>query len=231
MRRNTTTAGVTLVELLIVISILTLILGLLVTFFQAQIKMARLTSARTEVQDRVRFVMAGAAQDLQLTGANRYIDSANNVSTLAAFGVCTVTACLTGTDNTVTDTMKMRYITSLRPMGEACRNISWSVTSKTINRSDVACGTAESAQGFADDILAFNIRYVCSDTAELDVPTCTGARFTRSARVTIYAQSTQITPSVSASSFDVEGTSVSCPENRVCFGLQQEIQMPNMKDK
>lgn len=224
--------GFTLVEMLLTSVILVVILGVLGAFLDSQSRMAVLTNAKANVQDKARYILAAATQDLQLAGSSRYVSSTNTVSTIAAFGTCVNSACLTGTNSGVKDSMSSRYITSLRDLTEACRQVQWTNTAAgVLQRSDVTCGTTADPKEFADGVLAFNIRYICSNGAVKDEPNCGGGLFTRSARVTVYAASDQTLQSSSAASFDVEGTTVTCPDRRACFGIQQEIEMPNMKDK
>ncbi|GGL00858.1 PilW family protein [Deinococcus radiotolerans] len=234
--------GFTLVELLLAMTVLIVVVSVLGAFLTSQSQLANLTNARANVQDKSRYIATVLTQDLQLAGASRYVSAANVVSTLPAFGTCVTTACLTGTDNNELDTMTARYITSLRDAAVACRQVKWRVTAGTLERSDVTCGQSDDYVAFASGVLALNILYVCSDGDKLDTPTCTAPvaskpapRFTRSAVITVYTQSDRSVSNSSVSSQDVANAStsktVSCPTRRVCFGIQQEIEMPNMKDK
>ncbi|MFC5847277.1 hypothetical protein [Deinococcus petrolearius] len=214
-----------------------MILGVIGAYFASEVRMYRMVSARAEVQDKVRFVLTAVTQDLQLAGASRYVAENTTrqpvaVASVASFALCSATSpCVASVPGGVRDGFTARYVTSLRPVADACRSVGYSFSGDVLRRSDVVCGVAANPQELASGVLALNLRYVCSDGTEQDTAACPPATFTRAAKVAVYAQSSGTVSGASSASLTLGDAAVACPAEHVCSGLQQEIAMPNLKDK
>lgn len=201
------TKGLSILELMVVLAIFGAVLAIATRFFASQSQDTRIVQERNEVQDRARLVLQMVSQDLILAGSSRFIrgnevrfDGANWVSCAPG------TPCLTGTDNTNTDTFVTRYHTSLYQSGQECRSIGYSFNGTTLLRADVPCSQAPtnnipatSYREFATHITQLNIRYVCGDAAATEVGLPSGCiavvnpteRFVRAALVTVTAAAPQ----------------------------------------
>lgn len=77
-------AGLSLVELLVVVAVVGVILASVAAFFTLQTRVARETQAQNELQVRMRAVAEAVAQDLQLAGARAMTDSAGSARAVTA---------------------------------------------------------------------------------------------------------------------------------------------------
>jgi hypothetical protein len=150
---------------------------------------------------------------------------------------CTANPCvqLVGADAGTTgqDSVRGRYISSLQTSVNACRVFAYRFDEDTVQRSEITCNvTNDNFVDLADRVLALNIHYQCSDGTEVQMPTCTGSRFLRSAKVQVVVASDNSSSNPTNTSFALSnGTSVECPKDRYCFAMAQEVLMPNLKGK
>ncbi|WP_038056248.1 PilW family protein [Thermus amyloliquefaciens] len=226
--------GFTLVEALVALALLVTVLGVAVRYFTSNAALARETQARSELQDRVRMVMQVVSGDLQMAGA-RYWNSgtANRAFVLPAGQV------LRGTDGGAKDSVSLYYVTSLRAPTQACRRVDYRFQGDTLERSDVnatptsgdECTQPEASfQPLAEGILALDIRYLCSHGETRDTPDCGPDAYPRSALVEVVGYSlTPMRAAGPATLTTLSGETLTCPANRGCYALRQEVLMPNLK--
>ncbi|WP_243094021.1 prepilin-type N-terminal cleavage/methylation domain-containing protein [Thermus thalpophilus] len=241
--------GFTLLELLLATAILVVLGALVARALLDQADLARRTQARNEVQDRARMVLELVKQDLLLAGSSRYVSFNSGasfipvVSTAAWSGqACSASnPCLqadAANATAVRDRFSVRYVTSLRPSSAACRKVAYSFSGTTLQRSDVACGSSDSPQPLADNILALNVVFECANgtTAHGGTPLCSGS-YPRAAKVTVVASSLRQAPGnpPEATSFTVETASgnstISCPPGYICYALTERVELPSLKDQ
>ncbi|AFV76279.1 prepilin-type N-terminal cleavage/methylation domain-containing protein [Thermus oshimai JL-2] len=224
-------AGFTLVEVLIALALLVTVLAVALRYFTATAETGRLTQAKGELQDRVRMVMQVVSGDLQLAGAKYWTWGTQSVG-------FTLVGTLEGTDGGAKDTLTVRYVTSLREQSAACRRVDYTFSGDTLQRSDVnitPASGAECATGtpsptpLADGILALDIQYLCSDGSAKNVPDCGASAYPRSARLTVAGYSLTPVRGGGGSLTTVSGQSLTCPANRLCYAMTQEVLMPNLK--
>ncbi|GAB6942825.1 PilW family protein [Thermus brockianus] len=227
--------GFSLVELLVALAILVVLLGVAVRYFASTAEMARETQAKSELQDRVRMVMQIVSGDLQLAGARYWnSDTHNRVFVLPAGEI------LQGTNNQAKDTLSVYYVTSLRDSNQACRRVDYDFQNDTLRRSDVnatpstgneCTGPTTSFQPLAENILALDIQYLCSDGTTKDTPEDCGAQaYPRSAVVEVVGYSrAQVRSPGPATLTTVSGEALTCPQGRACYALRQEVLLPNLK--
>lgn len=241
MRRN----GFTIIETLISMGILTIVLAVGVSYFSQQTQLSRQTQAHSEVQDKVRSVMQVITNDLQLVGSSRYVDANGTTSTL--LNCSPASYCLNGANGQVgyKDSVRLRYTTSLRDSANACRRIDYGFSNDDFRRSDLACSAtdtdattslASSSNTLANNILAVNLRYKCSNGEEIwnypDNTNCpSGSSYPRSAIVIVLGRSTMPVQGISSKQYAVSSWTVTCPANYSCFSLTQQVLLPNMKDQ
>lgn len=235
-------AGFSLVELLVAAAIFTVVLGLVTTYLVDHLRLTNNIQARNEVEDKVRSTMQMLMQDLQMAGSSRYSDADGNVDEDVTLYSCIFTTCLEPDTNGASDaqdTVWMEYVTNLRPTGEACRQISYSFSGTTLQRSDVACGQDPNPQALAENILALDIVYVCSNRNEVsvfpDASDCPDSgsdkAYPRTAKVSIVGRSNDRVREAPATTTEtVSGQTVSCSPEYQCFALEQEVLLPNLKD-
>ena len=223
--------GFTLVELLIAAAILVTVLAVALRYFVATAEAGRLTQAKSELQDRVRMVMQVVSGDLQMAGAKYWTDGTTSVG-------FTLVNVLQGEDGEAKDTLTVRYVTSLRAQEAACRRVDYDFQGDTLRRSDVnitpQSGTecqegSSDLQPLAEGILALDIQYLCSDGSSTDTPDCGSDAYPRSARVTVAGYSLTPVKGGGGSLTTVTGQTLTCPANRLCYGMTQEVLMPNLK--
>ena len=252
MRDIRSNSGLTIVELIIAGFVLTVILGIVGAYLGRQSQLNRVTMAASEVQDKTRLVMQMVVQDLQLAGGKFYVDASGEVDKDAGIPSCPShssggTACLTADDGGPRDGFSTVYVNTLRSPGDACREVGYEFVDTLLYRADRSCGTTvdllDPAVDFADysilaeNIVALDIQYKCSDSSamttypnEADCPLRAG--YLRSAVVSVVARANNPTDGTSSESFStVTGESVTCPQNYRCFAIQQEVLMPNFKDR
>ncbi|TBH17404.1 prepilin-type N-terminal cleavage/methylation domain-containing protein [Thermus thermamylovorans] len=232
MRRS---SGFSLVELLVALGLLAALLALALRYFTSTAELARETQARSELQDRVRMVMQVVTADLQMAGATHWVSGGSFALYILPAG-----SVLVGTDGGVKDTLSLYYVTSLREQSQACRRVDYSFQGDTLYRSDVNATPSSgsdctqpspSFQPLAEGILALDIRYLCSDGAEVDTPAdCGSEAYPRSALVEAVGYSlTPMRAAGPATLTTVSGQEVTCPQGRACYALRQEVLMPNLK--
>ena len=250
MTQKASTQGFTVIEVLITGLILVVVLGIVSTFLVQQMQLNRTTQARNEVQDKVRQVAEVVAQDLHMAGASRYVDEDGDSSAGVILASCNFeeVKCLKGEDGGTLDTLEIAYITSLRDDADlSCRNVSYVVADGVLLRSDRRCDPLDPTpsdrthdhQPFADNILAFDIQYVCSNAATVDYypdssdcPKGTGVTYPRTARFTVVGESNVRAPVQGEEEYvTVSGQTVTCGPERVCFAQSREVLMPNLKDQ
>ncbi|HKI57704.1 MAG TPA: prepilin-type N-terminal cleavage/methylation domain-containing protein [Trueperaceae bacterium] len=236
--RTRTTAGLTLVELLVAMAILVIVLGIVGVYFARQASLTRTTQAHTQVQDSARSVMQIVTNDLLSAGASQFVSSASGVTTAAAV---TGLLPLIGTDNGVADSFTVEYVSSLRTQATACRRVAYKVTNGTLERSDVGCSaTSDSYAALADHVLAFNLSYVCSDSPT-DIKAepsgaagCPSGTYVRSVRVGVALRSDDPAPGATSTATYTSPTNASdtasCTPGYACAILTQDVQTPNLKD-
>ncbi|MEJ2667054.1 MAG: prepilin-type N-terminal cleavage/methylation domain-containing protein [Deinococcales bacterium] len=233
---NRPSAGLTLVELLVAAALMVVVLGIVGIFFARQAGITKTTQAQTSIQDTARAVMQLVTNDLLLAGANQYYPSAaSTVSSVTLTG-----AIPTGTDGGLTDDVSLEYVTSLRPtLAGACRHVEYRMSGSTLERSDVACGTAANFSVLATHVLAFDLLYKCSDDSTAATPAdCPANTYLRSVRAGLMVRSPHKTPgsppspSYTAPTADHGGSgssSVTCPSGYSCVVLTQTVQTPSLK--
>ncbi|MGQ9692359.1 MAG: PilW family protein [Thermaceae bacterium] len=221
MRRE----GVALLELLIALAILGVVLGVAFRYFQATLETGRLTQAKSELQDRVRMTMQVVTGDLQMAGARG--------TQSVAF---TLVGALEGEDGGVKDRFTARYVTGLRSLEAACRRVDYDFQGDTLRRSDVNITQGKecqegtpSFQPLAEGILALDIQYLCSDGSARNTPDCGPDAYPRSARITVAGYSLDRVQGNPGPITTASGETLSCPEGRICYGMTQEVLMPNLK--
>lgn len=222
-------AGVTVVELLIASAILVIIIGAASVFFAQQAQLQRRVQARNEVQDKVRVAMQLVTQDLALAGNSAVIDSTGAKDEAVTWPFCFDggRGCLTiAADSATASAVAVRYLSSQFPAANACRDVSYRLSGTTLQRSDVPCESAASFVDLAPGTTEFTVEVICSTgTSFAAFPTgaCGGGiSYGRSAFVSVAAQSTN---PVSG------GSDAGCAVDRICFAMQQEVLIPNMKDQ
>ena len=167
-------AGITVVELLIVMAILGVVMSILAAFFAQQTRMTSQTQARNEVEVKVRTVAEVMAQDLQMAGSRAvysggtvtykdlaplYCDTDISDPDWATTKSCARTAS-TGV------VLNLVYASSLRAglAGfDTCRNVQYRLVDRTLQRSDVDCGADVDFHDFADNVTSVILSAVCSD--------------------------------------------------------------------
>lgn len=231
--------GFTLAEILVAIALLTAIFAVALRYFVLQAEQTRRIQARNEVQERVRMVMEIVSQDLLLAGNQYFINSESEKIGLSL-------PYLSATDGQYKDTFTVKYVTSLRQKDSACRVVSYSFSGNTLQRRDVTCDKENDstigAQPLAEQILVLDITYVCSSfeevtlngqkivrpvTATSGAPPCPTGSYPRSARVRVLGRSLTKVP---GSTFPDPALANDC-KDYLCFALEQEVLLPNLKDQ
>jgi len=246
MKGSKAQCGLTVIELLVAGAVLVIVLGLASIYFAQQAQLQRNVQARNEVQDRVRVAMQLLMQDIALAGNTLLVTPAGVVTTPAGFPGCFDqvgggTSCVElGNASTSSSTLRLRYVSSLFPAAEACRDVSYRLNNGTLQRSDVSCGAGEVFVDLAPNMLGFKVVMVCSNGnrfAAFPVAGCGGGiSYGRSAIVSVAAQSAGTTGSTSPQVRLVtptigSETTIDCPTGRICFGMTQEALIPNLKDQ
>jgi prepilin-type N-terminal cleavage/methylation domain-containing protein len=252
--RNTATAsrsigGFSLIELLIAMVIMVIVLGMASVFFAQQTALQRAVQSRNDVQDRIRMTTQLVTQDLSLAGAAVRIAPDGTIDSVAGVADCAPKAAVRCLDlesvSKTASTLHVRYLSSQFPSLEACRDIAYRFVDGTLQRRDVACGTASGTEGFVDlarDMLGFKVVVVCSTGLRVDAfgqDSCPDG-YGRSAIVSVGGVSSIphnggsqavdfVTTTKVGSAFTLE--SAACPAGRVCYGMTQEVLMPNLKDQ
>jgi prepilin-type N-terminal cleavage/methylation domain-containing protein len=234
--------GLTLVELLITMFILSVVLMLTSSYFVSSQELRRNTEARTEAQDKARLLMQAVSQDIELIGSSRYVTVSGTSTTVNSttavlpngWVACAASPCVApvGTDKGLTaqDSIRGRYISSLQTLSDACRSFAYRFDGSNVQRSDVKCGSDDNFVALADNVLALELRYQCSDGAESATPVCGGQRFLRSVQVHLIVASDRSTPNPTTTQFTLpDGSKLDCPAQRFCFSMAQEVLMPNLK--
>jgi prepilin-type N-terminal cleavage/methylation domain-containing protein len=245
-------AGFSLLELLIAMVIMVIVLGMASVFFAQQTALQRAVQSRNDVQDRIRMATQLVTQDLSLAGAAVRIAPDGTIDREAGVADCGPKAAVRCLDLdfdpeiglATASTLSVRYLSSQFPTGEACRDIAYRIVGGTLQRRDVTCGTGGTA-GFADlasDMLGFKVVVVCSTGSRVDTfgaDSCPDG-YGRSAIVSVGGVSTIphsggshdvtfVTTTKVGSTFAF--APVACPAGRVCYGMTQEVLMPNLKDQ
>lgn len=235
-------SGLTLVELLVATTLMVIVLGIVSIFFARQARLTRVTQAQSEVQDTARAVMQLVSNDLLSAGANQYVPTPSSPVTPVDLKVA-AGAILQGTDGgLIDDVTTLAYVSSLRSsLSTACREVAYQVSSGVLERSDVPCGGTASPSVLANNVLAFDLVYLCSDgfTAATpgDCPTAT--TYVRSVQVGLMLRSQSRShpgapqPSFTAPTHDYPsaggGGTVQCPAGYACAVLTDTVQTPSLK--
>jgi prepilin-type N-terminal cleavage/methylation domain-containing protein len=223
--------GFTLVELLIAAAILVTVLAVALRYFVATAEAGRLTQAKGELQDRVRMVMQVVSGDLQLAGAKYWTQGSTSVG-------FTLVNALQGTDGGAKDTLTVRYVTSLRALDSACRQVDYTFQGDTLRRSDISITPSSgtecqpgnpSPQPLAEGILALDIQYLCSDGTTGNTPDCGPDAYPRSAKLTVAGYSLTPVNGGGGTLTTVTGQTLTCPTGRLCYAMTQEVLLPNLK--
>lgn len=155
--------GITLIEMLIVLAILSTVMGIIGAFFKQQTYLANRTQARNEVQDKTRTVMQLVSQDLQTAGVRTYADVYNNDASndtyqldnpLSLTDNYTATVSNSAGDSAwARDDLEVQYLTSTRS-SSPCRHVTYYFDLTTLYRYDysdasanLVCGTSNSTSG------------------------------------------------------------------------------------
>lgn len=253
MRGISSRSGLTIVELLIAGFILTVILGIVGTYLGEQSRINRANLVASEVQDKTRLVMQLVVQDLQLGGAKTYADNAGQVSSESSARISSCPSdgsqdtCLVATNGNEQDSFSTVYINSLRTPAEACREVGYRFDGNMLQRADRSCAgstdlldpstDAAAYSDLAPNILALDVEYKCSDSATMvsypDNANCPlRAAYLRSAVVTVVGRSNNRLENRASETFTtVSNQTVTCPQHFRCFSIQQEVLMPNFKDR
>lgn len=250
MHAERRTQAFTLIELLIAGTILVILLGVMGAYLAEQTKLDRTRQARAQAQDNARLVVQLVSQDLQSSGSLKYAGSdgqVNETASLSSSASCSGGTCLVATDGGAVDSLAMQYVTTLRDPSTSCRSVGYHLDGGTLYRADEACdgstghlvwstNSADFAP-LADGVVALDVRFECSNgslavTSYPDPTHCpAGSAYVRSAVVTVVAASTAVVPGRGGQvSETVTGQSVTCPDDRICYTLEQEVLMPNLKD-
>jgi type II secretory pathway component PulJ len=174
MKGNRSSAGITVVELLIVMAIMGVVMAVLAAFFTQQTRVTSQTQARNEVEIKVRTVTEVIAQDLQMAGSRAvYSEGTVTYKDLAPLYCDTditdpdwassMSCAQTASSGVV---LNLVYASSLRAglAGfDTCRNVQYRVVGTTLQRSDVNCGTDADFHDFADNVTSIVFSAVCSD--------------------------------------------------------------------
>ncbi len=245
-------AGFTIVELLVASVVLITVLGIVAVFFAQQNRVSRAAQERSDAQDRARLVVQLVTQDLSLAGSKRFILDSGSIDKAASLAACPddangVTTCLELTSNNAQDSLSTLYVNSLRSVADACRRVAYRFDGDTLQRFDekYTCGgsvslvdTTSSASfvDMAEHILALDVSIMCSNgesvTGYPEQTHCPyGSSYPRSAVVNVIAESQHTIPGTAATSLKtVTDETVTCPADRYCYALSQEVLMPNLKD-
>jgi prepilin-type N-terminal cleavage/methylation domain-containing protein len=245
MGNSSSKLGATLIELLIVMAILGIIMGAITSYLSQSSAATRQQQNKSELQDRVRSVVQMLTQDLGQTGSSRYAISDNN-NTAPLEESCPVEECLLAVNSSTRDKVKVKYVSSLSTESQACHQVLYVFDSGsfTLERLDVADSNCSAtvdetlALALADNILAFDLRYLCSNGNMISTyPNSTscpadGTAYPRSALFTVIGRSAKPVPGTAAKYYStISGRSVTCPADYTCYALNQEVQMPNLKDR
>ena len=253
MRGIRSNSGMTIVELIIAGFILTVILGIVGTFLAEQGKLNHANLVASEVQDKTRLVAQLVTQDLQLGGAKTYVDENGEIIAISASTIQSCPndgsedTCLVAENGNEKDGFSTVYINTLRTPAESCREVGYRFDGNMLQRADRGCAgstdlldpsaDAASYSDLAPNILALDIQYKCSDGTAMaaypDQSACPlNAGYLRSAVITVVAQSTNPLEGRSSETFTtVSGQTVTCPADFRCFSIQQEVLMPNFKNR
>lgn len=170
-----------------------------------------------------------------------------------------ITPCLLVTDGGNQDSLSMMYVNSLRATSSACRLVAYRFSGNTLERYDASftCNTSTALvdtsvstvtfDPIADDVLAVDVALSCSSATTSgtqlskypDETQCAyGSSYPRSATVTVVAESKIDVPGSAAKTIDtaskgISGTTggaVTCPANRFCYTITQQVLLPNLKE-
>jgi prepilin-type N-terminal cleavage/methylation domain-containing protein len=238
--------GMTVIELLVASAVLATVLGLAAVYLAQQSQLQRNVQARNEVQDRVRVAMQLLTQDIALAGNTLLVTPAGAVTTPTGFPGCFPqtgggSSCVElGNVSASSSTLRLRYVSSLFPAAEACRDVSYQLSNGTLERSDVSCGAPDVFVPLAPNMLGFKVVMVCSNGSRFatfpEAGCGGGISYGRSALVSVAGQSTWATagasPQVGLVTTTIGSeTTIDCPTGRICFGITQEVLIPNLKDQ
>jgi prepilin-type N-terminal cleavage/methylation domain-containing protein len=204
------TAGLTMVELLVVMAIVSVLMGVLTVFFRQQTQVTQQVQARNEVRTNLRSVAEIMVQDLQIAGsravfngakveylepvsASYFVDEEVAVPPAEQCNAQTRNGCirfgLDGAD------VSIYYGTSLRG-ASPCRRVDYLLRGDgLLLRRDVACNdTTTTFEGFefAGNIDALNLTFICHDPDNEvgDIASCYNAgTYPRQATVTLQGRS------------------------------------------
>ncbi len=246
--------GITLIEMVIGMAILSVILTIVGGVFRQQNVIVGRNQARDETQNKVRMLMQLVGQDLQLSGARTWSDvngTGNAPNTVSLYEVDAPLGLRSGTSSSGTyarDNLEVQYLTSLRGSSQ-CRHITYYFSNTTFYRKDLSdlqgtvCGSSgnggnSSGIALADNILAVDILLRCNDGTfdNSSTPCDATGQYIRSAKVLVTAQSNDPVYGYQGPAYGrTFNTSTgvintqACPVNRMCFSLEQEVPLPNLR--
>lgn len=203
-RGFSSTAGLTIVELLVAGIVMTVLLGMTAIFFSSQATVSRRTQARSDANIKARTIAELIVQDLQVAGSTVHFNGAEIASevTLPCAVRCVSSSAVSSQDN-----LTMHYATSTQALAASCRTVQYTFTGDTLYRSDVACGGVASPQLLAHDVTALNVQFLCANdpaTPVDDPDSCYDApndSFPRQATVAVTAVSDNLSDTVSEINF------------------------------
>lgn len=163
------TAGLTLVELLVVIGIMAVVMTVVGSFFASQARVSTGLQEEGELQLRLRSVAEAMTQDLTLAGA-RAIASNGTVQYVPEVDTICGSVYVQCSDTTLLTTI---YASSLRltygAIDDACRWVTYVLTDGTLYRGDTRCedggdGAASFGSTFATGIDAIDVAFTCVES-------------------------------------------------------------------
>lgn len=210
--RAMSSAGLTIVELLIAAVVLVTVLAMGGALLSQQSQLQRAVQARNDAQDQARVVLQLVTQDLSLAGSTVVVDTATGGIRSPRLGLCSdegsipVPGCLQVVADAggLVSALSASYVSSQFAAADACRVVRYRVTGDgALQRSDVGCdgfdpNDVDTFATLAPITRAFRVSIVCSSgdvVASFDRETCTdvnasGERaYGRSAIVSFVGQS------------------------------------------
>ena len=188
------------------------------------------------------------------------LDLTSSIATCPDYtvGSDTITPCFLLDNHGVQDSLSMMYVNSLRSTSQSCRTVAYRFNGNTLERIDTSftCSgttalidTTDASLSWApvaDDILAVDVALSCSSATSTgtklasypDQTHCAyGTSYPRAATVTVVAESKTPVAGTPARVIDTatngisgETGSVTCPADRFCYDITQQVLLPNLKE-